>query len=154
MERLVGDDVVAAPAFSQNVMSFSTAYGLALQGLGKSRLRTNLLPQDIRFERMIRAKKPWAVAAAAALLIGILFGGFSYGWQYRAVDTDPKAPVGAAIADTKTIVDATKKDEGEYNDAKSKSDAREQAVRNIIAGQEERLNWLLLKGHYQIDSWG
>ena len=46
------------------------AYGLALQGLKRARLQTNLLPHEIRIERLVRAKKPWAVAAAAALLIG------------------------------------------------------------------------------------
>jgi type IV pilus assembly protein PilM len=144
MERLGGEEVVGAPAFAQNVMSFSTAYGLALQGLGLARLNTNLLPQDIRFERMIRAKKPWAVAAAASLLVAILVASFSYGLQFRAVDTDPKAPVGSAIVETKQIIDTAQKGESEFNAAKLRSEERERAVKNIIAGQEDRLNWLLL----------
>jgi type IV pilus assembly protein PilM len=144
MDRLGGESVVGAPAFSQNVLSFSTAYGLALQGLDLARLKTNLLPQDIRYERMVRAKKPWAVAAAASLLLAILVASFSYGLQFRAVDTDPKAPVGAAIAETKSVIDATKRDEADFNAAKTKVEDRERAVKNIIAGQEERLNWLLL----------
>src|SRR5438876_6492680 len=58
LERLAGDSVLTAPAFTQNVLSFGVAYGLALQGLKKTKLQTNLLPQELQFERMIRAKKP------------------------------------------------------------------------------------------------
>ena len=40
------------------MLTFPVAYGLALQGLGVARLATNLLPPEIRIERLIRAKKP------------------------------------------------------------------------------------------------
>ena len=40
---------------------------LCLQALGKANLETNLLPKEILTERIIRAKKPWALAIAAAL---------------------------------------------------------------------------------------
>src|SRR5262249_32772475 len=38
----VGGDVLTQPAFSDNVLSFAVAYGLALQGLKLSRIQTNL----------------------------------------------------------------------------------------------------------------
>src|SRR5262249_25009965 len=77
MNRLEGDGVVTAPAFTENIPSFAVAYGLALQGVLQgaqangtaTRIRTNLLPAEIQVERLIRAKKPWAVTAAAALLL-------------------------------------------------------------------------------------
>src|SRR5580704_5339289 len=71
MQRLEGDSVTAAPTFAENIMSFGVAYGLALQGLKQAHIQTNLLPHEVRFERVIRGKKPWAVAAAAALLFGM-----------------------------------------------------------------------------------
>src|SRR5262249_40604239 len=67
-ERMAGDGVITAPTFTQNILSFAVAYGGALQGLHLGKVTTNLLPPEIQFDRMIRAKKPWAVAAAAALL--------------------------------------------------------------------------------------
>src|SRR5262245_7449160 len=70
MERLTGDAVLTQPAFSENVLTFGVAYGLALQGLKQARLLTNLLPGEIRMERLVRAKKPWAVAAVALLMLG------------------------------------------------------------------------------------
>src|SRR5262249_36745178 len=45
LERLQGDSVVSAPVYTENVLSFAVAYGLALQGLALPRLQTNLLPQ-------------------------------------------------------------------------------------------------------------
>ena len=45
------------PLFKENILTFPVAYGLALQGLGEARLHTNLLPGEIRTDRLIRAKK-------------------------------------------------------------------------------------------------
>src|SRR5207249_2915664 len=71
LERCKGEQVLTAPTFSENLLSFAVSYGLALQGLERTRLQTNLLPYDIRVERIVRGKKPWAVAAAAALLLAV-----------------------------------------------------------------------------------
>ena len=54
-----------SPQFQDNLPSFAVAYGLGVQGLGRSGLRTNLLPPEIEQVRLIRAKKPWALAASA-----------------------------------------------------------------------------------------
>src|SRR5438105_6708512 len=88
LERLTGDSVITAPAYTENVLSFAVAYGLALQGLKLPRLQTNLLPHEIQVERMVRAKKPWAAAAAAALLLGMGSLALSYAMEHRAVGAD------------------------------------------------------------------
>lgn len=81
---LTGDEVVSAPAFRDHVASFAPVYGLCLQALGKGPAATNLIPKEIVSERLIRSKKPWAVAAAATLLLGfagnLLFAGSRYGY--------------------------------------------------------------------------
>lgn len=66
--RLGGGDLLSAPAFKDNVLSFGVCYGLCLQSLGQSQLRTSLLPPEIATDRIVRAKKPWAVASIAALI--------------------------------------------------------------------------------------
>src|SRR5690606_27297283 len=63
--KLEGADVVDSPAFKENVLAFPVCYGLALQGLGKGRLATNLVPRELLTARLIKEKKPWAVAALA-----------------------------------------------------------------------------------------
>jgi type IV pilus assembly protein PilM len=86
--KLAGDEVLAAPQFQENLMSFAVAYGLAVQALARGPLKTNLLPPEIEQVRMIRRKKPWALAASALLFLG--FTGLFFGdWRALAkVDND------------------------------------------------------------------
>lgn len=60
---------VSSKQFEENVLSYANCYGLCLQALGKAQLKTNLLPPEFITERMIRAKKPWALASVGALLL-------------------------------------------------------------------------------------
>jgi type IV pilus assembly protein PilM len=71
---LEGPGVLSAPAFRENRLAFGTAYGLALQAAGGAFMRTNLLPRTIVQERLIAAKKPWALAALLGLLTAALIG--------------------------------------------------------------------------------
>jgi hypothetical protein len=90
---------------------------------------------------MIRAKKPWAAAAAAALLFGVVGTAFGYAWQYRAYTAPP-------------VEEAKKKGEdvhkeyttwnGKYSAAEKQVQDDENDVRKIIMGTDERLNWLML----------
>ena len=70
-DAVVGDTVLNAPVFQENIMTFAVPYGLALQALKLTKLRTTLLPKEIAVARKIRRKKPWAVATAATVLCGL-----------------------------------------------------------------------------------
>ena len=83
-KTLAGPAVVAAPAFRDNLLAYGVSYGLCVQGLGESKIHTSLLPREILQERLIKAKKPWAVAAAAVLLLGC---GISFFGHFRAFDS-------------------------------------------------------------------
>jgi len=85
---LEGATVTSAPAFRENRLAFGTAYGLALQGVGSAAIRSNLLPREIVVERLIEAKKPWAVGAAAGLLAAaaISFAGVFFAWTTYSPD--------------------------------------------------------------------
>ena len=139
--RLSGESVTSAPAFAENILSFPVAYGLALQGLGLARLTTNLLPPEIAVERKIRAKKPYAVAAGAMLLLGSSVAAVCYSLPYAAAH-DP------ALAEQMKD-DAKAKDRAAaVNKAVAASRAQVDTMINqnraIIAGQDERLNHLAL----------
>ena len=69
--RLGGDEVMAIPNFRDNIPTFAVCYGLCLQGLNQAKVSGSLIPQEIKTARMIRAKKPWTVAALAMLLLGM-----------------------------------------------------------------------------------
>jgi type IV pilus assembly protein PilM len=78
---------VSSPVFRDNRMSFGTAYGLALQAAKAASIKTSLLPREIALDRMIAAKRPWAVAAMLTLLAAGL-ANFS-GWFASAASYDP-----------------------------------------------------------------
>ncbi len=76
--NLVGGTATAGPQYKENQLTFGVAYGLCVQALGKAQLHTNLLPEEIVTKRLVKAKKPWAVAAAALLLVGLTINYFGY----------------------------------------------------------------------------
>ncbi len=137
--RLAGEAVTNAPVFVDNLLTFPVAYGLALQAIGAARLRTNLLPPEITWDRKIRAKKPWAAAAAACLLVGTAVWAYGESVPYAAVNDQ-------------RIDEALKKNKKANDDrdsvvklvnAKAKDlNNRVNSVRALIAGTDERMNWL------------
>jgi hypothetical protein len=141
LERTTGESVTAAPTFSENIMSFGVSYGLALQGLKQTRLQTNLLPYEVRFERLIRGKKPWVVAAAASLLIGMCTLAFAKGIEKSAVENDPiKKSMEQLEADKKLVA----KNEKAWKDEREKVTKKIESLQKIGAGVQERMNWQLL----------
>lgn len=138
MERLAGE-VITQPLYADNVLGFAVAYGLALQGAGLGRIQTNLLPNEIRIERLVKAKKPYAVTAAAALLFGAAAVALGYAMDYRAVGADV---VTQAINDSKNVVSEKSRWDSEYTTQKGKVEEEQKAVKSIIAGQDERFNWV------------
>jgi len=141
LERITGDEVLAAPQFSENILTFSVAVGLALQGLRKSHIYTNLLPNEIKFERLVRAKKPWAAAAVAALILAIAGITFASSIEFGAVKNKK---LDDAIALSKKAIDEANALNKQYDDEVAKIDASKKAIDLIGAGVDQRLNWRLL----------
>src|SRR3954463_15550606 len=86
-EHLVGGTATAGPQFKENQLTFGVAYGLCVQALDAGQLRTNLLPDEIVTTRLVRAKKPWAVAAAAILLGAFTINYFGHYSSVTTADT-------------------------------------------------------------------
>jgi len=100
--QLSGSAVTSSPAFKDNMLSFGVCYGLCVQGLGYARLSTNLLPREIVKDRMIRAKKPWAVAAVAILLLGLTFGYFARWREWSSARIDEAYQQAFSVAKSST----------------------------------------------------
>ncbi len=75
-ETLADAEALSAPLFRENVLSFGVAFGLALQGLGVAQISTSLLPPEILSTKIMKQKRPFFVAAGAALLAAV--GAFAY----------------------------------------------------------------------------
>lgn len=141
-DRLSGSTVTESPIFKDNLLSFATCYGLCVQALRPPKIRTNLIPAEVVQERMIRAKKPWAVAAAAALLAGLAISGMGEYW--RAWNTVHKTRYANAETTSATIVgraDAKLAEhtaqEGEFKKLKELGD-------HLTINAEARTEWLEL----------
>jgi type IV pilus assembly protein PilM len=141
LERLGGEAVTAAPQFNENVLSFAVAYGLSLQGLGMTKLQTNLLPQEIRFERIVRAKKPWAAAAAAALLLAAAGLTFGRNMEYQRVSNPD---IATASEGAKTIIGQITSLNQAFDAEVKRIDDSQKSIVRIGAGVQERFNWQLI----------
>ena len=138
---MVGSQVLSAPAFKDNILGFGTCYGLALQGLAMGGLRTNLLPKEIVRERMIRKKKPWVVAAAAVLLLGLTV---NFGMASRALRTVDKTRFSAAEQKAEWIVGEVNAWEAEAEAATLKFDNTKSIGEHLVGSVEGRILWLEL----------
>jgi len=127
--------------FKENILSFAVSYGLCLQGAGKSEIRTNLLPEEIVRSRLVRAKKPWAVAGIAALLLGMTFNYFMHVSAWRDTDTDD-------MKSAETRADAVKRESAKFKNDSSEIhqsfDTIESIGVNLVSNVEGRLLWLEL----------
>ena len=141
LQRATGDEVTAAPTFTENILSFGVAYGLALQGLKLARLQTNLLPYEVRVERLVRGKKPWAVAAAAALLLAIAGLTFTKSGEWAAVANEENK---RAMDQAKQVIDTANKNKADYEAEEKKIKDAIAALKRLGAGVDDRFNWQLL----------
>ncbi len=137
-QRLTGDDVRAQPQFIENLPSFAVAYGLALQGLGKSPLRTNLLPPEIEQVRMIRAKKPWVLAASALLMLGFSALFFS---DYTALATVTKQEFKTAVSKAKGTSGRGADYKSKFEAAKSEWEGQYRQGTELIINDADRAKW-------------
>ena len=133
--QLDGPAVTTAPVFKENMLSYPVCYGLAVQALDKAKLSTNLLPPEIMKDRMIRAKKPWAVAAVAALLLGCILGYFGKWREWNSARPDDR--FNRAFFSAKSAEELSKADQTAYEEAKSKYE-QVQGLGKAIAGIGER----------------
>jgi type IV pilus assembly protein PilM len=136
---LVGPEVIATPAFKDNILSFGVCYGLCLQALGVGGLRTNLLPKEITRDRLVRNKKPWAVAAAAVVLLACTLSYAAHAMQFNSV----KDSLWKSLEGKASEVDTQSKSLlSEEDAAKAKFKETKQHGDNLLNNLGNRKRWL------------
>lgn len=138
---LTGSEVISAPVFAENLLSFAVAYGLVIQGLKRGPVSTNLLPKEILQDRLVRAKKPWAVGAAAVLLLGCAISLASHAAVKKTVDEKLFASAEQQATSVKSEADNYKK---EADEALNQYKATDQIGMNVVQNIEGRVRWLEL----------
>jgi type IV pilus assembly protein PilM len=136
--RMTGDEVTAQPVFQDNLPSFAVAYGLAVQGLNRSGLRTNLLPPEIEQVRMIRAKKPWALAASALLMLG--FSALYLG-EYRVLAKVSTPQFKTAVEQAKSASSKGSAFKSDLEKAKGEFLAKESEGKALVGSAADRGQW-------------
>ncbi|HEV8059367.1 MAG TPA: hypothetical protein VGP68_05820, partial [Gemmataceae bacterium] len=87
-----------------------------------------------------RAKKPWALSGAAAMLLGTSVLAFGYSQQFRAVASAGVLDAMKRCNDTKTTADRNKSN---VDGVLAKIETDKKAVKSVVVGQDERLDWIL-----------
>ncbi len=138
--KLHGAKVVATPAFKDNLLAYPVCYGLCLQALGKANVYTSLLPKEILTNRLIREKKPWAVAVAALFLLAFVG---HYAFQMRQVRSADITNSGWAKAmrdvdgvETESTIFIT-----EYEKRLQERDRLDTVGERVVGTNEQRLLW-------------
>jgi len=141
---LLGGSVTAVPNFKENVLTFGVSYGLCVQALGKAQIHTNLLPGEIITKRLVKAKKPWAVAAAALLLTGMAVDYASHysAWRSAAVDSAYAPEMASALTAASRLKQEADKMDSTYAELTSQYDTIVQTGKNLVSNVEGRLLWL------------
>jgi type IV pilus assembly protein PilM len=144
---LSGSQVLGAPAFKSNAFSFGVCYGLALQGLARSGLQTNLLPREILKSRLVRQKKPWAVATAAAVLLACSISIGAYSRSLSSVDRAKEingVTWGAAEQQALGVKSRSTELNSLGSAAVTEFNAIKEIGRSLTGNVEGRLRWLEL----------
>jgi type IV pilus assembly protein PilM len=139
--NLIGAEVVESPLFRDNLYSFAVCYGLAVQQLGISSLKTNLIPREVIMDRIIREKKPWMLAAAAALLLGITIQFAGVSSAYNSVMTDAYK---RADERAKSALSLSSRYKSETSSAVSDFNRVDKIGSDLTSNVEGRIIWLEL----------
>jgi len=144
---LVGDTVLRAKLFEENILSFAVPYGLALQALGRTRIQVDLLPQEIRVERMIRHKKPWAVLTAASVLVSLALSATGYARYAKSVGQER---FGKAISQAEEVASLSSTLKSEFEAEKSKYEEQTNKNAQLVRSDEGKVRWLeMLKAYVE-----
>ncbi len=138
-EKMVGDEVKSAPQFQDNLASFGVAYGLAVQGLNRGGLGTNLLPPEIEVVRLVRAKKPWALVASALIMLGLTLL-FALG-DYRVLAKVTTPQFKAAVDQAKRVSQNGAALKSAFEKAKGEWEGKYAEGKSLITDPSDRAMW-------------
>jgi type IV pilus assembly protein PilM len=134
-------DAKLAATFNQNLLSLVSAYGLAIQAMGQSKITSSLLPQAIRREKMWRDKTKWFGATAATLLLG---AGLAAGGYYMK-ELQFKNNQGV-MGDNNDAVAAASSLDKQWDDVQSKGANDRTTIQNVDSMLDYRTLWSNLVG--------
>jgi len=133
--RMAASATINAPQFTENILTFAAAYGLALQGLGLAQINANLLPSELARVVLWKKKQLYFVATAACLaLAGVL------PWTRNFLDRQALASAQAAEAQkvTKQIIQEAQRLKTEFEKVKSNTADKDASIKQLIELQQDK----------------
>lgn len=140
-QGISGEGVLSDPLLVDNAMTFAVPYGLALQSLKQTRIKTTLLPPEIVVERTIRRKKPWAVGMAAGLLLTVGVSTFLSANVLRSVSDGRWGNAHAAVSQLDSTLASN---QAAYDGAKGTHENNKKAIDELTAPLQKKVLWLEL----------
>jgi type IV pilus assembly protein PilM len=143
--RLTGAAVVGDARFKDNLLAFGGCYGLCVQALDRSKLKTNLLPRELITQRIIKAKKPWAVAGVAAIVLACAINFISHysKWEQVYEEHENNNQTWKTAIETATQVSSLSSQHLRSDEEQQKHLANMRAIGNEVVGAaDRRVLWL------------
>ncbi|HQU32028.1 MAG: pilus assembly protein PilM [Planctomycetia bacterium] len=125
---------VNATDFNENILHFTPALGLALQGIGLGRIKINLLPPERIKTAEISKKKPYAIASLGCLALSLLI-------QYSGLYTRNTYLQNSETLYQK-VLQNIKELEGKYKNAETHTQTNKSALDLISSVDPSRFIWL------------
>jgi len=132
--RLAPSATINAPQFQENILSFGTAYGLALRELGLAEIKANLLPPELARVAVWKKKRPWFAAAAACLALAAVAP-----WARNFTDKAALASADdPAQRETAQIIRQAQAKQTEFNQVKLSDTSGEQRIQKLLGLQKDK----------------
>ena len=132
--NLMPSATINAPQFTENLLSFGGAYGLALQGLGLGRIQASLLPTELARVMVWKRKAPFWIASAACLGLAALSP-----WSRNMMDAGALADENdPRVTEVKKIIGEAQRLSSEYNEVSQDTSGPQEKVQRLLNLQEHR----------------
>lgn len=141
LEGVTGDGVLSDPLFIDNIMTFAVPYGLALQTLKTTRIRTTLLPPEIAVQRKVRQKKPWAAGLAAGLMLTMGLSTWASARVLSSVSEDKWKPGHDSVASLTSTISGN---QSAYETETTAHENNKQQIDQLTAPLRKRELWMEL----------
>ncbi len=131
---LTAGEALNADEVNEKILSFAPAYGLALQGLGQSKITSNLLPTELARLAVWRQKTPFWMASAAALAIAAVVPFTRSFLDSQALAASENE---SALRQAQQIINAQQSKQSEYREAALNPEQQEERIQNLLKLKED-----------------
>ncbi len=133
--KMVANATSNAPNFTENLLSFGPAYGLAVQGLGMAPISANLLPPELARIALWNKKRYWFMAAAACF-------GAAAALPWMRISLDSAALASSGVKDdaayTERVVKQTQQYQADFSTAQQDTGGKKDKLDKLFELQKDK----------------